>query len=44
MFTIVKIRERLTGDGDPGWYDHPGGTVASPATTAQLGRDGVVVD
>ncbi|MBV8519237.1 MAG: copper oxidase [Acidobacteria bacterium] len=27
MFTIVKVRERL-GDGDPGWYRPPRGTVA----------------
>jgi hypothetical protein len=29
MFTVVKIRERLTNyDQDPGWYTHPKGTVA----------------
>lgn len=42
MFTIVKIRERLSGD--PGWYRHPEGTVAAPATATQLRRDGVDVD
>ncbi|HKA90972.1 MAG TPA: copper oxidase [Haliangiales bacterium] len=42
MFTIVKIRERLSGE--PGWYRHPAGTVAVPATEAQLRRDGVEVD
>ncbi|UZJ45984.1 copper oxidase [Marinimicrobium sp. C6131] len=26
MFTLVKVRDRL--DGDPGWYQHPEGTVA----------------
>jgi FtsP/CotA-like multicopper oxidase with cupredoxin domain len=31
MFTIVKIREHLRSyDEDPGWYDNPPGTVASP--------------
>src|SRR5688572_29648579 len=31
MFTILKIREGLRSyDEDPGWYDHPEGTVASP--------------
>lgn len=31
MFTILKIRENLRGyDEDPGWYDHPAGTVAMP--------------
>ncbi len=30
MFTIVKVREGLRSyDEDPGWYQHPPGTVAS---------------
>jgi hypothetical protein len=29
MFTVIKIRERFASyDQDPGWYDHPEGTVA----------------
>jgi len=30
MFTVVKVRENLAhGDyADPGWYQHPPGTVA----------------
>jgi plastocyanin len=29
MFTILKVRDRLTSyDEDPGWYEHPAGTVA----------------
>ena len=29
MFTMVKVREELESyDEDPGWYDHPEGTVA----------------
>jgi manganese oxidase len=30
MFTVVKIRDGLAADdyGDPGWFDHPEGTVA----------------
>jgi hypothetical protein len=44
MFTIVKIRQRLRGDGDPGWYRHPQGTVAEAATPAQLERDGIELD
>jgi FtsP/CotA-like multicopper oxidase with cupredoxin domain len=29
MFTIIKIREELPPNGaDPGWYEHPRGTVA----------------
>jgi FtsP/CotA-like multicopper oxidase with cupredoxin domain len=44
MFTIVKVRDRLPAGGDPGWYRHPGGTVASRATEAQLRADGIAVD
>lgn len=28
MFTILKVRDELTNYGDPGWYQHPVGTVA----------------
>ena len=36
MFTILKIRENLRSYADdPGWYDHPAGTVASPIGTAK---------
>lgn len=28
MFTIFKVRDDLEGDGDPGWYSNPPGTVA----------------
>lgn len=28
MFTILKVREGLTSYTDPGWYQHPKGTVA----------------
>jgi hypothetical protein len=31
MFTLFKVRDRLTGYADPGWYAHPKGTVAEPA-------------
>jgi hypothetical protein len=41
MFTILKVRDRLDGDGDPGWYKHPDGTVASEASAADLARDGI---
>jgi FtsP/CotA-like multicopper oxidase with cupredoxin domain len=41
MFTILKVREHLAGDGDPGWYDHPPGTVASLASPEELRRDGI---
>jgi FtsP/CotA-like multicopper oxidase with cupredoxin domain len=41
MFTLLKVRERLDGSGDPGWYTHPEGTVASEASAAELARDGI---
>ncbi len=28
MFTIFKVRDNLTSYADPGWYEHPPGTVA----------------
>jgi FtsP/CotA-like multicopper oxidase with cupredoxin domain len=33
MFTVAKVREGLSRDqyGDPGWYEHPKGTVAYEA-------------
>lgn len=30
MFTIFKVRNNLTSYADPGWYQHPPGTVAEP--------------
>ncbi len=33
MFTILKVRDNLLSyDGDPGWYEHPQGTVAYKLT------------
>jgi manganese oxidase len=43
MFTVIKVRDRL-GAGDPGWYQHPEGSVAREATAAELAADGVKVD
>jgi hypothetical protein len=44
MFTIVKVRDRLASyDQDPGWYQHPPGTVALKASAADLARDGIDV-
>jgi FtsP/CotA-like multicopper oxidase with cupredoxin domain len=39
MFTIVKIREQLADYADPGWYEHPDGTVADVASARDLRRD-----
>jgi FtsP/CotA-like multicopper oxidase with cupredoxin domain len=39
MFTILKVREHLTSYDDPGWYEHPPGTVADLALEEELRRD-----
>jgi hypothetical protein len=41
MFTILKVREGIDSYEDPGWYQHPPGTVASLATPEELRRDGI---
>jgi len=41
MFTLVKVREQLSGYDDPGDYNFPAGTVASLADADQLRRDGI---
>ncbi|MFO0842289.1 MAG: copper oxidase [Gemmataceae bacterium] len=41
MFTIVKVREGITSYEDPGWYQHPPGTVAEAASDEELRRDGI---
>jgi hypothetical protein len=33
MFTILKVREGITTYDDPGWYQHPPGSVAGPVAT-----------
>ena len=43
MFTILKVRDRLSGYADPGWYDIPPGTLATNATAEELARDGITV-
>ena len=44
MFTLLKVRAELPESGDPGWYEHPAGTVATLARPEDLARDGVEVD
>jgi FtsP/CotA-like multicopper oxidase with cupredoxin domain len=39
MFTMIKVRTKLAAD--PGWYEHPKGSVAEEATAADLARDGI---
>lgn len=41
MFSIFKVREGITTYDDPGWYAYPAGSVARPATPAELARDGI---
>ena len=44
MFTVLKVRERLTSYEDPGWYENPPGTLASAANDEELRRDGITPD
>jgi hypothetical protein len=44
MFTILKVREGLESFEDPGWYEHPAGSVAALAESADLERDGITVE
>jgi FtsP/CotA-like multicopper oxidase with cupredoxin domain len=45
LLTVLKVRDRLTSyDEDPGWYQHPAGTVALKADDADLARDGIDVN
>jgi FtsP/CotA-like multicopper oxidase with cupredoxin domain len=41
MFTVLKVRERLTSYDDPGWYDAPSGTTSVLATKEDMTRDGI---
>ena len=34
MFTLIKVRDQLDGDADPGWYQPPDGTQAYKVDTA----------
>jgi hypothetical protein len=43
MFTLIKVREKLTGYDDPGDYKFPPGSVAVKATDDELRRDGIDV-
>ena len=42
LVTILKVRDNLPSyDEDPGWYQHPTGTVALKASGDELRRDGI---
>lgn len=44
LFTILKVRDGITSYDDPGWYQHPDGTVATQASADDLRRDGIQVE
>jgi hypothetical protein len=44
LFTVLKVREGITSYEDPGWYQHPEGTVATVASGDQLSHDGIEVN
>jgi hypothetical protein len=41
LFTVLKVRENLENYEDPGWYQHPPGTVAAIAKPEELKRDAI---
>ena len=42
MYTNLKVRPKpVAYDRDPGWWDHPPGTVARAVSTDEAARDGV---
>ena len=43
MFAVLKVRDRLRGLKDPGWYENPPGTLARLARPEELKRDGIDV-
>jgi len=43
LLTLLKVREDITSYEDPGWYQHPPGTVATVASPENLRRDGVEI-
>ena len=43
LFTMLKVRENLASYDDPGWYQHPPGTVADLASAEMLRNDGIEI-
>jgi hypothetical protein len=41
MFSVLKVRDGITSYEDPGWYEHPPGTVADAAPPAAMREDGI---
>ena len=44
MFTVLKVRPDLQSFEDPGWHDHPQGTVAWQPRPAELQRDSIAAN
>jgi hypothetical protein len=44
MFTVLKVRDVVDEHTAASWYQHPAGTVADVATSADLARDGITVE
>ncbi|HEX4477857.1 MAG TPA: copper oxidase [Polyangiaceae bacterium] len=44
MFSIFKVRDRLKGYGDPGFYEAPGETLSIRAAESDLKKDGIDVN
>ena len=42
MFTVVKVRDGISSYEDPGWYDHPPGTVAWKVDDGEPARPATV--
>jgi hypothetical protein len=40
MFTVLKVRDKPTPQDVAGWYTHPAGSVAEPASPDELAADG----
>jgi len=43
MFTVLKVRDGIEKYDDPGWYEHPAGSVSTIATEDDLKRDGIKI-
>ncbi len=43
MATVLKVRKKVKGYGDPGPYRFPKGSVAHKATAREMNRDGIAV-
>ena len=39
MFTVFKVRDNITSYVDPGWYQHPLGTIAEPVNIDTVPQD-----